>query len=205
MGALHEVLTEEQLQEIEGDVLAALRFAKVEDDTPPDMNEIAIAMTGGCIQIAPMRQEGKTETRNRVRRVQLRLDVIDTPRGRQIAGHELGHVYGAKFLKREVSEEWCDAFGAMLSAPRRVTQRAIAHVGHSITQLADLLEIEPAAALLRVGEVTGRPVALERRPRILIARGEPYPWPPIKVALRDRPAGLHPVRAGARWGMMRAA
>lgn len=200
------MLTEDELQDIEGDVGALLRFAGVDDDVPPPLDHVCAVLTGSGPRLAAMRAEGRARRRERVWRVELRMDVLGTPRGRQVLGHELGHVYAAKMLRREVTEEWCDAFGAMLSAPRRAVRGAIAEVGHRVGDLAELLEVERAAALLRIGEVSGRPVALIRRPGLVVPRGEPFPWPPsIEEALAARAVGLHPVRVGARWGMMSAA
>lgn len=195
------MLTEDELQEIEGDVGACLRLAHVDDDEPPDLVAVAVAVTGSGPQLAPGRREGRWTGR----RIELRFDLAGTPRGRHVLGHEIAHAYAERFLRREPTEAWCDAFGAALAAPRRAVRGAVTLVGHRVHALAELLEVEQAGALLRLGEVTGRPVALVRRPGLVVARGEPYPWPPLREVLRARPAGLHPVRVGERWGMMRAA
>jgi hypothetical protein len=197
-------LTPDELMEIEGDVRALLRAVGLDDDEPPDLDRVCVFLTGAEPRLSPMRRkEGRTIRDMGARRIELRLGVLGTPRGRVVLGHECGHVYGEKFLRREVTEAWCDAFGAMLAAPRRATQLAIREVGHSPILLGEVLEVDAAAALLRIGEVSGRPVALERRPKVLVARGEPYPWPPVKAALRERLPEVHPVRVGERWGLMR--
>lgn len=197
-------VTAEELMEIEGDAGAALKLAGLDDDAPPDLDFVCFKLTGSGPQMAPIRYEGRTRVREggRVFRVELRPDIIGTPRGRQVLAHELGHVWAAKVLRRDVSEAWCDAFGAALSAPRRATRLAIAEVGHRVSLLAPTLMIEQAAALLRVGEIDGRPTALERRSGVLVARGAAFNWPPVRVVLRDRPAGVHVVRIDQRWGMM---
>lgn len=197
------MLTDDDLQEIEGDVCAALRFAGVEDDDVTDLFRVCVKVTGGEPQIGPMRRlEGKWDGR----RISLRMDLYGTPRGRQVLGHELGHAYAERFLQREASEAWCDAFGAAIAAPRRAVLRATRLVGHRVSRLAIGLQIEPEAAMLRVGEVCGRGVALYRRPGLVVPRGRPFDWPPtIEAVIAARAAGLHPVRLGARWGAMLAA
>mgnify|MGYP003439674739 CR=1 FL=1 len=198
-------LSPEELEEIEGDVGVMLRMAGLDDDEPPALERVCSRLTGAEPQLAAMRGEGRVRMlAGGIRRIEMKLGVLGTPRGRVVLGHECGHVYAAKVLRREVTEAWCDAFGVMLAAPRRATSLAIKEVGHSPSMLAELLEIEREAALLRIGEVTGRPVVLERRPRVLLARGEGFHWPPIAIALANRPPGLHPVRVGARWGLMAA-
>lgn len=192
------MLTEDELHEIEGDVGIALRMAGLDDDAPPEVDLVCMAITGAGPQLSDMRREEKWTGR----RVEVRMSLYGTPRGRQAIAHGLGHAFAEKVLRREVTEEWCDCFGAMLTAPRRATRQAIAALGHRPSVLGPALLIEPAAALLRVGETCGRPVALVRRPGLVIARGEPFPWPPIRKVLSERPAGLHPIRVGDRWGMM---
>lgn len=199
-------LTREELEEIEAHVSAALRSLNLEEDEPPDLNIAVRAWTGGDVQIAPMRTLARTETRNRTRRIQLRMDVIDTPRGRELVGHELGHEYVRRFLRRDVSEAWCDSFGVMIAAPTRCVRRAIDHFGRRVHSLASALQIEQEAALLRYGEATGRPVALERRPKRLVLRGDDYPWPPVKAVLASRDRSVvHPITVGRRVGLMLAA
>lgn len=194
------MLTDDELMEIEGDVGAALRFAGLEDDTVTDLFRACVKITGGEPQIGPMRRrEGKWDGR----RVSLRMDLYGTARGRQVLGHELGHAFGERFLKREVTEEWCDAFGAMLAAPRRHVRACISVAGHRVHRLAELLDVEQEASLLRLAEVTGRPCALERKPGIVVARGEPFPWPPtFRDVAAAKALGLHPIKVGTRLGMM---
>lgn len=198
-------VTADELSEIEADVTWWLGSKQIPDDEPPDLDEVATKM-GAAIQIAPLgKKEGRAEFRGGVWRAQTRWDLLGTPRGRVVLGHELGHIFAAKVLRQEKSEEWCSAFGVALCAPRRAMRRAMTLEGHAVSRLAVILEIEEAASLLRVGEVAGRPVALERRRGQLVARGEPFEWPPVKAALRARRTDLHPVRVdGERWGLMAA-
>lgn len=197
-------LTREELEEIEGDTDALLRDAKEPDDVPPVLERVCLHLTGGGPQIARMRSEGRARLENRTWRVQLRMDVLGTPRGRHVMGHEIAHIYAAKVLRREVSEEWCDAFGAVLAAPRRAMTRAMRLAGDSPKYMAEVLEVEPELALLRVGEASGRPVLLERRRGVFIHRGEECGWPPRADWFGVDRRVMHPVKVGARWGLMRA-
>lgn len=73
-------------------------------------------------------------------------------------------------------EARCDALGAMLVVPRSAFRHAVRSTGHRVHELARIFRTTQSLALLRVGEVTGRPVALVR-PHGTIARGEPWVWP----------------------------
>ncbi len=204
--ALHDLesLTEDDLFEIEGDVGAALKFAGVEDDEVIDLDYVCTKLTGTEPQLADIKSEGRTRYRERRWRIEIHPAIYGTLRGRQTLGHELGHVWRGKFVRRpEVSEAWCDCFGAMICAPRRLVRRAIGLVGHRVHALAAGLKIEQEASLLRLAEVTGRPCALERKPGVIVARGEPFPWPPsFRDVTAAKALGLHPIKVGERVGMM---
>ncbi len=193
------MLTEEELIEIEAFADLALRNAGAVDDDAPDLNLVCVDLTGAPYRYGYL---GGTEGTYDGRRIDIALALADTPRERQVLGHECGHAFGKRVLRRKVSEEWCDAFGAVLSAPRRAVRRAIALVGERPSLLAPVLLVEAPVALLRIGEVTGRPVALLRRPGVVIVRGEAFPWPPPSEMFRTRRPGMHPVKVAGRPGAM---
>lgn len=119
-----------------------------------------------------------------------------------IVGHELAHVwFRMRGTSHEHEELLADIIGAMLVAPRVAFARAHRTTGSRVKALARHFKTTEALVLLRIGEVTGRPVLLLRQPT-RIARGEPFVWPedvrtiPRKVA--------HLVRVDGRWGMMAA-
>lgn len=197
-------LTADDLMDIEGDVDALLRDAKEPDDVAPVLERVCEHITGCGPQLARMRDEGRARYEYGCWRVQLRMDVLGTPRGRFVMGHEIAHVYAAKRLRRVVSEEWCDTFGALIAAPRRAVMRAIRVLGHRPSLLSQALLVEPELALLRVGETTDRSVLLERRRGVLLHRGEDFEWPPRIAWARVDRGQLHMVRVGDRVGLMAA-
>lgn len=116
-------------------------------------------------------------------------------------GHELAHFARNTLCGHDPFEEArCDAIGAHLACSRVAFSRAVRTLGHQVTLLAERFHVEPELALLRVGEVTGRPVLLIRDGGNNIARGEPFEWGPRPLKLpRDI---AHPIRVGLRMGVM---
>jgi hypothetical protein len=200
-------VTREELEEIEADITWWMRSQGVDDDDVPDVRDLAFRLTRRCVGLAPLgkRTEGRTERAGTTWQILTRWDLLDTPRGRQAIGHEMGHVFYRVHQKREISEAMADAFGVAICAPRRVVHLALRELPRaSPVMLGETLQIEPPAALLRVGEATGRSVVLERRRGVLLHRGEPFEWPPRSSWFRVDRRQAHPVRAGDRWGMMAA-
>jgi hypothetical protein len=195
----------DDLADLEGDAGAILKMAGLEDDEPPDMDRVCVALTGSVPRMGRGRTEGRTTHVQRVYRIELRPDIIGTPRGREVLGHESGHVWFPKFRNIQPTEEMCDALGVLLAAPRRASRRAMAALGHRVHRLAEALQVTQSASLLRVGEISNRSVALCRGRGEIIQRGEPFDWPAIEAVLRERPSTVHAVRTDARWGLMRAA
>jgi hypothetical protein len=124
---------------------------------------------------------------------------VPAPRARWLVCHELAeHHYLRLGYRGADVEARCDALGAALVLPRRLAQLAIREHAHRVSALARSLGVTQALALLRVGEVTRRPVLLERRPGVRLARGAPVEW-----SIDKRVA--HPVKLSdeGRWGWMR--
>jgi hypothetical protein len=133
---------------------------------------------------------------------------ISAPRARFICAHEAAHRrrrdhHGSHALV----EARADLLGACLLVPRPAFERAVGRFGHSIYDLAHALGITQAAALLRLGEVMGRPVKLlGRTPR---ERGAEFGWAGIDTtrALRGELRKIvHPIklRDEGKWGLMSA-
>lgn len=126
-------------------------------------------------------------------------------RTRFVTAHEIAHpVIGRRHDDDDVHLEMrCDMLAMCLLAPRPAFELALRHCGHSVYDLAHALSITQAAAMLRLGEVTGRPVRLlGARERI---RGEPFDWPDARACLRGLHRGrVHPVRLAdeGKWGLM---
>ena len=116
-----------------------------------------------------------------------------------IIGHELGHYLFRVRGSRPANEERrADAIGAALVAPRALFGAAAKRIGHRVHLLAQMFETTQSLALLRIGEVTGRPVLLLRSEPV--ARGAPFEWSDAPLSL---PRSLaHPIKVDGGLGMM---
>jgi hypothetical protein len=198
------MLTAEELGDLEGDAGAMLRLAGLDDDAPPSMDDLAVRLLGHAPQRAPrraIRGEGALARIGDDWRVYVAADVT-AERARWVVGHELAHWWHRVHIRAPESERRCDALGAMLAAPRRAMLRAVRLEGHAVTRLAVRLRVPQALALLRLGEIVERPVALVRPAPI--ARGGPFPWPENLGSARRLP-GAHPIRVDGGLGWMAAA
>lgn len=96
-----------------------------------------------------------------------------------LCGHEFAHwamrQEGARFATEADEERAADYLGAALVAPRRSVHAALREVGEEPEALASALQSTQSLAMLRVGEVTGRPLALVR-PGVVRVRGG-WEWP----------------------------
>lgn len=116
-----------------------------------------------------------------------------------IIGHELAHWLFRRRGSEPLNEEArCDAIGACLIAPRAAFAAATRVIGHRVHELASAFNTTQSLALLRIGEVTGRPVILLRRPPI--ARGDDFEWGEDPRALPHSVA--HQIKVDRYWGMM---
>lgn len=106
--------------------------------------------------------------------------------------HELSHWT----LGSSACEDDCDSLGAALLAPREAFVNAVAIHGRSLRALARHFCCTESFAALRLGEVTGNPLALVSPSRVRV-RGRPFLWPPdpiLRQAARGRE--LPGLRAG---------
>lgn len=200
----------DEIAELEGEASALLTLGGQENDEAPRM----IALCERIMGHVPQRARGLSVEACLVDgcRVLIRSNV-PSPRARWLVGHELAEWWHLRTRYEGADiEERCDAMGAMLAAPRRAFQRAIRSAGrHAVHALALRFNVPQSLALLRVGEVTGRPVALLRQPEALY-RGADFAWPStstLRRALEEGHSRVHPVsivdepnRVGlmARWG-----
>lgn len=191
------MLDADEVADVEGDAVAATRMAGFEADDAPSVGEISLALVG----VRPRLIEG-LDGEARLEPLADGWDLQVNPalpksRQRFKAAHELGHWYYDRCGYRGADiEARCDLFAAALVMPRSVFRRAVRTLGHRVHALANAFATTQSAALLRVGEVTGRPVALLRWPEAL-TRGEPFTWPKSATlvrALREGKDAVHPLR-----------
>jgi hypothetical protein len=94
-----------------------------------------------------------------------------------LIAHELAeYVLGRRLLQDELIEQRCDELAAALLAPAAAVRRALAVCGRSLPLLAEGLGTTQSIALLRLGEVTGTPLALVTPAKVHV-RGSEYGWP----------------------------
>lgn len=199
------MLDEDALADIEGDADLLLRLARLDDEAPGDVVALCRHMTGHAPFLTRLGLEAQLARVGDGHRVCVRAG-LPPDRARWLVGHELAELhYERTGYRGDDVEARADALGAALVVPRRAMRAAIRCHAHRVSVLSRALVAEPAAVLLRIGEVTGRSVALVRAPGVVVARGEAFPWPSLRTVLQERPADVHPVRVGERWGMMRAA
>ena len=111
---------------------------------------------------------------NRRRRIYIRNDVGPLAFGFLIA-HELSHGIfddeGIHFVTEAEEEVACDALAGALIVPRRAFASASRAFGGNVEQMAVQFRTTESLCLLRMGEVTGRPLALVR-PGLIRTRGD---------------------------------
>jgi hypothetical protein len=186
---------------------AAAFYAHIEADPydPPSVATMSLRAMGTRPRTARLvGAEGRYYVLDGVQRIV--VHAYATPeRQRWLVGHELGHWwYERAGYTGEDLEARCDVFGACLVAPGPAFRAAVKARGHKVHALAREFATTQAVALLRLGEVTGRPVAYVR-PRSAIARGDAFAWPShpeLVKAVANPPRGVHPVKVDGRWGLM---
>jgi len=189
------------LAELEGWAGAMLRASNVDTDGPVPVVALARAVTGHAPRWTSLPQA--SVVRGGV--IYLRRGLPLT-KAREAVCHELAEVAHAGYCGADI-EARCDTLGAMLLAPRGAFRRAVTRLGHRVHELAKVFCCSQSLALLRVGEVTGRPVML-LTPRGQLARGDAFGWPSTSTlvrALRDGRSRVHPLQitdAPDRWGLM---
>ncbi len=178
------------LADIEGDAALLLRLAKLDDDEPPATIALCRALTGRPPMTARIRQEACSARVGNEWRVVVRRGVLPA-RARWLVGHELAELHYARtgYRGRDI-EARCDALGAALCLPRRALLGLVRHHAHRVHAIARLTRLTQSLVLLRIGEVTGRPVALLRAPAPTV-RGDAFAWP-VEPSLFV--PGAHPLR-----------
>lgn len=176
------------------DALAAeiCEAVEVESHRPHDAVGLATAFLGhdSVLAVDPTEVWGDGElvphgTRWRI----LVRDNLSAPDTSFTVLHELAHfwlkVRGAAFRSYIDQERTCDAVAACLQAPRPVFVPAMIRRGLKLAPLADEFRATQTAMALRIGEVSGRAVAVVS-PGLVRTRGRTHPWPTLE-SLRHLP------------------
>lgn len=198
------MLSRHAFLEIEGHAAAMLALARLPDDRAPSMDLLSLRLIKSKPKLVVMGREG--DIYPAAGKWVLRVHKLaPKDRARWIVGHELAEWWlrDHRFASHTERESWCDALGAALVTPRAAFADATKQLGHRVHRLAEAFHVPQALALLRLGEVEDRPVAL-LRPSPLV-RGRVYPWPVgpgLTKAVNRPPPGVHPVRIERRWGLM---
>lgn len=159
------------------------RSAGIEPAELPGVTALAVRLLGpGAIQERTALQR-RAKLVRAARQIWIQPQLTPEQRTFSIA-HELAewhldHVSGS-IPDREVL---CDAIAAALVVPRDALLHAIRNVGRDLERLARHFVTTQSTVALRIGEVTGQPVALVTPQRIVV-RGDPWPWPEAQQ-LRD--------------------
>jgi hypothetical protein len=207
------MLDADALANLEGDAVAFHRFARSEPDDPEDLNTLCKRTVGSYPQRVRMVGRGDLHPGIRGQPWTLRVHRALPPElARFVVAHELAHWWflhtGWRAPSHAHLEAACNALGAAILAPRPCFMTALRDVGRSrVHRLAKTFHTTQACALLRLGETTGRPVVLVR-PSAPIVRGECFAWPSdlaeLERAVRQPPAGVHPIVVDGRMGLMAA-
>lgn len=162
--------------DIEGTAEALLRAHGFPLDEPPDVEKLAWCALGASnVQYVPgLRVPGRYLPAEGV--IQVRSG-MSRRRRRFVVAHELGEwvEYRLRY-QGEDAERIADAIAAALVVPRRAMQAAVQALGRHLPDLSDALCASQSVVALRLGEVTGSPLALVT-PRNVHVRGDEWSWP----------------------------
>lgn len=189
------MLTLDDVAEAEWEALLAYEEAGLDPEFPLPVGETCKALFGRPPRPIPgLPREASMAILNNEVEIYYRASMWHG-RARFACAHEMGHGrlrrhHGTGGLLLEAK---ADLLGACLLAPRPAFLRMVKKLGHSVYDLAHAFDTTHATALLRLGEVTGRPVRLlGQRERV---RGEPFVWPDVRKCLAGRCRNVvHPIK-----------
>lgn len=180
---------------IEAEAEGILRGAGFEPDDPPPIEQLAAAL------VTVVEHRGLSAPARFVAALrELWVNPRLSPRRRAWAiAHELGerHLVRQRYVGDDV-EQRANAIGAALLVPAPALRRAVRDLGRRLPELAAVFGVTQSIVALRLGEVTGSPLALVIDTRVAV-RGEPWAWPATSqlVAIAggaEAPEGLEVVR-----------
>lgn len=202
------MLTTDDVADCEGDALLAYEEAELDPERPPPIEKLCEKLFGTRPLVRPgLVREACMGILDGEVRIYSRSG-LSLERRRFAVAHEISHGRSRTHHNKggAAVEARADLLAACLLAPRPAFLKMVKKCGHSIYDLAHAFSTTQATAMLRLGEVVGRPVRL-LGPRERI-RGEAFVWPDVKKALRgDLRHIVHPVRLAdeKRWGLMASA
>ncbi len=162
--------------DIEGEAEGILEAEGFTLDEPPDVEALARCIVGCACVVEARGLRVPAQYVHATRTIQLRPG-MSPRRRRYVLAHELAerhlvlHCY-----EREDVERLADGIAAAIVLPRRAVQDAVRGVGRHLLELSELLGASQSVVALRLGEVTGSPLALVT-PRHVHVRGEEFGWP----------------------------
>lgn len=161
------------LIDIEGEATRFLENRGFDSRQSPHMISLAYAALGPRNVFAVPRMRVAARMRGDI--LEVRPSAWGTALGYRIA-HELAEWHLARAAwPADVIERYADRLGAALVVPRPALRAAIAQVGRHLPTLSLIFGTTESIIALRLGEVTGSPLALVT-PRTVHARGE-WEWP----------------------------
>lgn len=184
------------LADVHGTAAAILRAAGYDEDDVPGSIAIARALLGtDCI----VRGAGAAAAVSLAGRPRIRL-----PRRRSpveinfLVAHELAeHWLRREAYQSEHIEDVANAIAASLVAPRCAFARAVREHGHDYPMLAALFCATESLVVLRIGEVTGEPIALVAPHRVRTRGQLSFQWgseQDVRELARSQRPGLRKTR-----------
>lgn len=161
-------------ENIEGEAACMLGC---DDEEPPDIVRLARRVLGVSVQVVHARAlpgDGALVTVHGQRRIYVRSGLPQV-RLRWAIAHELGHLALSLDSSCRENEDACDAFAAAILTPMRAYRLALRETGVSYRRLAQWFVASESCVALRLGEVTGQPMALIAPSRVRV-RGDDYAW-----------------------------
>jgi hypothetical protein len=162
---------------------AIYRLAGADLYNPPGGAQLARMLLGDdAIRVTPgMYREAEYSGAHRAILVRRGLCVVDL---NFLICHEAVEWYCDFIEYQEPNREWfCNAVAARLVAPREAVRAALRVTPGKPANLATWFCVSQTVAALRIGEVTGRPLALVT-PEWITVRGDEFAWPEEPVLRR---------------------
>lgn len=182
------------LVDVEAEAVRLLERLGFDSARAPYVEAVAAAAVGAAHVVttsrmfAPARYVPESDT------IEVRASV-GSMRRRWCLAHELGErALHLLAYQGEDSEQLADGFAAALLVPGPALRAELRRSGRHLPTLARLFAVSQTIVALRLGEVTGSPLALVS-PRWVKVRGEDFAWPGEEelraiASRREPPAGV---------------